>query len=113
VVGVGVKVILPTTGARFPGRSIIPIAFQLTDANGRPIADSTALQLLTESRVTISAGGAQTLAPSGPVYEPFITHAALFAWKTAKRPTGAVTISISITSPQAPTQVVTVPIVLT
>ena len=36
LVRVGIKVLLPTAGARFPGRSIIPIAFQLTDANGKP-----------------------------------------------------------------------------
>ena len=47
------------------------------------------------------------------MYDPIFTHAALYAWKTAKRPTGAVTISISVTYPQAPTQVVTIPIVLT
>ena len=39
LVRVGIKVLLPTAGARFPGRSIIPIAFQLTDAKGKPISD--------------------------------------------------------------------------
>ena len=63
--------------------------------------------------MTVSASGAQSLAPSRPVYDPFFTNAAFYAWKTAQRPTGAVTISISITYPQAPTQVVTIPIVLT
>ena len=112
LVQVGVKVLLPTAGARIPGR-IVPIAFQLTGANGKPIPDSSAQQLFAERRVTVSASGAQSLAPSRPVYDPFFTNAALYAWKTAQRPNGAVTISISITYPQAPTQVVTIPIVLT
>jgi len=113
LVRVGIKVLYPTAGARFPGKTIIPIAFQLTDANGKPIPDSTALQLFAAQRVTVSASGAQTLAASRPVYDPYFTHAALFAWRTDKRPTGAVTISISVTYPGAPTQVVTIPIVLT
>ena len=103
LVRVGIKALLPTAGARFPGRSIIPIVFQLTDAKGKPISDLTALQLVATDRVMISASGAQSLAASRPLYEPFLTNAFVFAWKTAPRPTGAVTISISITYPQAPT----------
>jgi hypothetical protein len=113
LVRVGIKVILPTPGARYPGRSIVPIAFQLTDAKGKPISDLTALQLLAANRVTVSASGAQSLAASRPIYDPFLTHAALSAWKTNQRPTGAATISIAVTYPQAPTQVVTIPIVIT
>jgi hypothetical protein len=113
LVRVGIKVLLPTAGSSFPARSIVPIAFQLTDANGKPIPDITALQLVSARRVTVSASGAQSLAASRPLYDPILTKAALFAWKTAPRPTGAVTISISVTYPQAPTQVVTIPIVLT
>ncbi len=113
LVRVGVRVLLPTDGARFPARSIVPIVFQLTDVSGRPIADRLALQLFATHRVSVSAGGAQSLAASRPVYDALFTHAAFYAWKTAKRPTGAVTISISITYPNAPTQVVTIPIVLT
>ena len=113
LVRVAIKVLSPTAGARFPGRSIIPIAFQLTDAQGEPIPDSTALQLFGAKRVTVSASGAQSLAASSPLYDPLLTHVALYPWKTAQRPTGAVTISVSVTYPQAPTQVVTIPIVLT
>jgi hypothetical protein len=113
LVRVGIKVLSPTAGARFRTPSIIPIAFQLTDVNGQPIADSLALQLISSNRVTVSASGAQSLAASRPVYDAFFTHAALYPWKTANRPTGAVTISISVTYPLAPTQVVTIPIVLT
>ncbi len=113
LVRVDIKVLFPTAGARFPGRFIIPIAFQLTDAKGHPISDGSALQLFAARRVTIAASGAQSLAASRPVYDPIFTHTALFAWKTAQRPTGPVTISISVTYPGAPTQVVTIPIVLT
>jgi hypothetical protein len=113
LVRVGVKVLLPTAGARFPARSIVPIAFQLTDAKGKPISDLSALQLLAAGRVTVSASGAQSLAASRPLYDPIFTHAALYLWRTAQRPAGAVTISISVTYPQAPTQVVTIPFVLT
>ena len=112
LVRVGINVLRPTAGAKFPGRTTVPIAFQLTDANGNPIPDSSAQQLFAANRVTISASGAQALAPTRPVYDP-ITDAALYSWKPAPRPNGAVTISISVTYPQAPTQVVTIPIVLT
>ena len=78
-----------------------------------PIPDSSAQQLFAANRVTISASGAPALAPARPVYDPILTDAALFSWKPAPRPNGAVTISISVTYPQAPTQVVTIPIVLT
>jgi predicted extracellular nuclease len=113
LVRVGITVLLPTAGARFPARSIVPIAFQLTDATGKPISDIGALQLFAAQRVTVSASGVQSLAASRPLYDPILTHAALFLWRTAPRPTGAVTISISVTYPNAPTQVVMIPIVLT
>ena len=113
LVRVGIKVLSPTAGSRFRTPSIIPIAFQLTDVNGKPIADSLALQLIASNRVTVSASGAQSLAPTRPLYDPFFNHAALYPWKTANRPSGAVTISISVTYPLATTQVVTIPIVLT
>lgn len=83
LVRVGIKVLSPTVGARFRAPSLIPIAFQLTDANGKPIADITALQLIAANRVTVSASGAQSLAASRPVYDPFFTHAALYPWRTA------------------------------
>jgi hypothetical protein len=95
----------------FPGRTTIPIAFQLTDVTGTPIADATAQQLIAAQRVTVSASGVQPLAASPPDYDAR-THTASFSWKPAARPNGAVTITISIISPNAPTQVVTIPIVL-
>ena len=112
LVRVGIRVLSPTAGARFPGRVTIPIAFQLTDVNGNPIPDSSASQLIAANRVTVSVSGAQSLAPTVPVYDPN-TDAASYRWKPASRPNGAVTISISVTYPQASTQVVTIPIVLT
>ena len=112
LVRVGIRVLSPTAGARFPGRVTIPIAFQLTDVNGNPIPDSSASQLIAANRVTISVSGAQSLAPTVPLYDPN-TDAASYRWKPASRPNGAVTISISVTYPQASTQVVTIPIVLT
>jgi predicted extracellular nuclease len=111
LVRVGIKVLSPTAGAVFPGRTTIPIAFQLTDVTGAPIPDATALLLIAQQRVTVSASGAQSLAASRPDYD-VRTHAARFLWKPAVKPNGAVTIAISITYPNAATQVVTVPIVL-
>ena len=113
VVRVGIKVLFPSAGARFPGRSIIPITFQLTDAKGKPISDIGALQLLAAQRVTVSVSGAQSLAAARPVYDPLFTNAFVYLWKTSQRPTGAVTISIAVASPQTPPQVSTINIVLT
>jgi hypothetical protein len=95
----------------FPGRTSILISFQLTDVTGTPIPDATTLELIAAQRVTVSASGAQSLAATRPDYDAR-KHAAQFSWKPAARPNGAVTISISIASPNAPTQVVTIPIVL-
>ena len=62
--------------------------------------------------MTISVSGTQSLAPTRPAYDPN-TDTASYRWKPAAHPNGAVTISISVTYPQAPTQVVTISIVLT
>lgn len=111
-VWLGVRVLSPTAGSSVKAGSLVPITFQLTDAAGRPIPHLAAILLLVNGRVTVSASGAQSLPALTPVYNPF-DSSFLLPWLTAKRRTGAVTISITITYPGAPTQVVAVPITLT
>jgi predicted extracellular nuclease len=105
VVRYAVKIVSPSAGARIPAGSIVPIVFQLTDVNGTPIPRVEAA-LVGLTRVKVSATGAQTLAPSTPIYEA-ISQTHLYLWLTGRRPTGAVTLTIQITYPDAPTQQVT------
>ncbi|MER7251718.1 ExeM/NucH family extracellular endonuclease [Kribbella sp. NPDC000426] len=108
----GVRVLSPTSGGSVKAGTIVPIRFQLVDAAGRPIPLLTALQLLVSGRITVSAAGAQSFPRTVPVYNP-LDSTFLLPWKTAKRNLGTVTISITITYPGAPNQVVTIPIKLT
>jgi hypothetical protein len=112
VVWLGVRVISPASGARIPGGSIVPITFQLTDAGGHPIPHLAALFLLASGRVTVSATGAQSLPASTPIYDP-INSRFVFPWLTARRHPGSVSVNVTITYPNAPTQVVSVPVTIT
>jgi len=79
-----------------------------------PLAESILLTL--SGRLTVSATGAQSLPPIPVLYDPFSRTFAT-AWFTLPRllggRTGAVTISISVAYPDAPTQSVSIPITLT
>jgi hypothetical protein len=108
----GVRVLSPTPGSSVKAGTLVPIRFQLVDAAGHPIPDLTALLLLVNGRIRVSAAGAQSLPSTIPVYNP-IDNTFLLPWKTAKRNPGTVTISITISYPNAPAQVVTLPITLT
>jgi predicted extracellular nuclease len=108
----GVKVLSPAAGAKIPAGSVVPVTFQLTDAAGHPIPHLTALLMVACGRVNVSASGAQSLPSIPALYDP-ITSKFLVLWPTAKRTTGPVTITISISYDGAPTQQVTVPITLT
>ncbi|WP_432890039.1 ExeM/NucH family extracellular endonuclease [Kribbella sp. CA-245084] len=108
----GVRVLSPTPGSSVKAGTLVPIRFQLVDAAGHPIPDLTALLLLVNGRVKVSAAGAQSLPSTIPAYNP-IDNTFLLPWKTAKRNPGQVTITITITYPNAPTQAVTLPITLT
>ncbi|MFL6140241.1 MAG: ExeM/NucH family extracellular endonuclease [Labedaea sp.] len=112
VVWLGVTVVSPTPGARPRSGTIVPIAFQLTDAGGQPISHLAALLLLASGRVTVSATGAQTLPPFPAAYDPFTSRFVL-PWPTARRPAGPVTVTVTVTYPGAPTQQVSIPITLT
>jgi predicted extracellular nuclease len=107
----GVRVLSPTPGSSAKAGSVVPVRFQLVDAAGHPIPDLTALVLLVNGRVTVSAGGAQSLPQTIPLYNP-LDHTFFLLWKTANRQPGAVTVSITVSYPKAPTQVTTVPITL-
>jgi predicted extracellular nuclease len=109
IVYLGVRVLSPTAGNSYRAGSIVPVNFQLTDAAGTPIPHLAALFLLVSGRVTVSATGAQSLPAITPLYDPF-TSSFLLPWPTAKRRTGAVTVTIGITYPDAPQQRVDVPI---
>jgi hypothetical protein len=104
-------VVSPAAGARVRAGSVVPIAFQLTDANGTPIPHLASVLLLVNGRVTVQASGAQSLPSLRPVYDPFSSSFVL-PWPTFPRRTGPVTITITITYPNAPTQQVTIPITL-
>jgi predicted extracellular nuclease len=116
VVRYGVKVIAPVSSASYPAGSLVPVAFQLVDAAGNPIPVTESLLLWLSGRVSVSASGAQSLGSTPPVYEP-VSRTFLLPWFT--RPAflggarGAVTITISVTYPDAPAQQTTIPITLT
>jgi hypothetical protein len=112
VVRLAVRVVSPSAGARIPSGSVVPIAFQLTDASGNPIPHLAALLLLASGRVKVSASGAQTLPSTITAYDPF-TSRFFYLWPTSRRNKGPVTITITITYPGAPTQQVQIPITLT
>ncbi|RJQ74697.1 ExeM/NucH family extracellular endonuclease [Pseudonocardiaceae bacterium YIM PH 21723] len=106
-----VKVVLPPSGASWPAGLPVPIAFQLQDAGGKNIPFGDAVSLTLAGRVTVSASGAQSLASAQALYEP-LTGTFGYAWLTKPGKRGAVTVSITVTYPGAPDQVVTVPITL-
>ncbi len=112
VVRLAVRVVSPSAGARIPSGSLVPIAFQLTDANGNPIPHLAALLLLASGRVKVSASGAQTLPSTITAYDPFSSRF-FYLWPTSRRNKGPVTITITITYPGAPTQQVPISITLT
>jgi predicted extracellular nuclease len=111
IVQFGVKVVSPTPGSKIPAGSVVPVAFQLTDATGKPIPHLTALLMLACGRVEVSAGGAQSLPSVTPLYDPISSRFFLF-WPTAKRRTGPVTIAITVKYDGGLTQRVEVPITL-
>lgn len=111
VVWLGVRVLSPTAGSTVKAGSVVPIRFQLTDAAGRPIPHLAAVLLLVNGRIKVSASGAQTLAPTTPLYNPF-DGSFVLPWPTAKKRPGQVTVTITVTYPNAPTQQVPIPITL-
>lgn len=111
VVWLAVRVVSPTAGSRIPAGSIVPIAFQLTDANGKPISHLAAILLLASGRVKVSASGAQSFPSTITAYDP-TTSRFFLPWPTSRRNKGPVTISITVTYPGAPTQLVPIPITL-
>ncbi len=111
-----IKTVAPASGAQFPAGSIVPVAFQLTDASGTPIPLDESILLTLSGRLTVSASGAQSLPPIPVLYDP-ISRTFATAWFTLLPRlggrTGPVTITISVAYPNAPTQQATIPITLT
>ncbi|GHJ49090.1 hypothetical protein Cs7R123_64320 [Catellatospora sp. TT07R-123] len=112
VVRSGVRVVTPAAGGSVRAGSVVPIVFQLTDASGAPIPLLESVCLLLSGRVKVSVAGAQSLGATTPVFEPITRNFAVL-WPTAKRPTGPVTITVTVTYPDAPAQQVTTTITLT
>ncbi|GLZ39725.1 hypothetical protein Acsp05_33490 [Actinokineospora sp. NBRC 105648] len=111
LVRLGVRVLSPVDGSRAAAGSLVTIRFQLVDANGTPLPKLASALLFLSGRVTVSAEGAQTLGSVTPLYDP-TSDSFVFPWKTAKKPTGQVTVSVSITYPDAPVQKVPVKLTL-
>jgi predicted extracellular nuclease len=111
-VKLGVKVLSPVAGSTVAGGSTVPIAFQLTDAGGEPIPKLVSALLLASGHVKVSAAGAQSFGSTPPVFDVNGNRFVL-PWKTVKKRPGAATISITISFPNAPTQVTTIPITIT
>ncbi|MET0133036.1 MAG: ExeM/NucH family extracellular endonuclease, partial [Kibdelosporangium sp.] len=111
VVQFGVKIVAPTPNSKVPAGSVLPVAFQLTDAAGRPIPHLTALLLLACGRVDVSASGAQSLPALTPLYDPLSSRFFLL-WPTARKKTGPVTIAITVDYDGGLTQRVELPITL-
>ncbi|MDI1462810.1 ExeM/NucH family extracellular endonuclease [Catellatospora sp. KI3] len=111
VVRYAIRVVAPTAGGSVRGGSVVPVAFQLTDASGAPIPLLESACLLLSGRVKVSVSGAQSLAATTPVFEP-ITRTFGILWPTAKRPTGTATITVTVTYPDAPAQQVNTTITL-
>ncbi|MBV1854512.1 ExeM/NucH family extracellular endonuclease [Catellatospora sp. NEAU-YM18] len=107
-----VRVITPAAGGAVRAGSVVPVTFQLTDVSGAPIPLLESACLLLAGRVKVSASGAQSLSATTPVFEP-ITRTFAVLWPTAKRPTGPVTITVTVTYPGAPAQQVATTITLT
>jgi len=112
----GIRVVSPAANAQIKAGSLIPIAFQLVDAAGNPIPLGESLLLALSGRLTVSAGGAQSLPPTRVLFDPF-SRTFFVPWFTVPRllggRTGAVTITISVAYRDLPTQQATIPITLT
>ncbi len=102
-VQLGIKFLSPVDGSKLKAGDLATIRFQLVDANGTPIPALASALLLLTGRVSLSVDGTQTLRPTTPLYDPF-SDSFIYLWKTAKRPTGAVTVTVSITYPDTATQ---------
>ena len=105
-----VRFVSPAPGATPRAGSVVPIAFQLTDATGTLIPRVEAV-LLDLRRVKVSVSGAQTLAPTIPLVE-LVSNQFVLLWPTAKRRPGPVTIAVDITFPDAPAQRATTTVTL-
>ncbi|WP_344087408.1 ExeM/NucH family extracellular endonuclease [Luedemannella helvata] len=105
-----VTIASPAAGATVRAGSVVPVTVRLTDAAGDPLPFAEAL-LAGLTQVKVSASGAQALPPVTPLYDP-ISRAYLVPWKTARKPTGTVTIAVDVAYPGAPTQRVTATVTL-
>ena len=78
--------------------SAVPIHFSLTDADGAPISNDVAAELVAgDCRVHVSVAGAQELEPTCAKYDPAANKFQVI-WKTARQPKGQVTVMVTVTS---------------
>ena len=106
------SVVRPAAGSVFMAGDGVPIQVMVGDVYGHSLVDADAAALVTAPcRLTVSAAGAQSLAPTCPRYDS-ANHRFMTVWHTAPLATGRVTISVVITyadpfDPQITTTTVT------
>ena len=108
-----ITILAPAAGSTVKAGQMVPIFFRLTDAVGS-VPDAIAVQYLNACRTKVSAAGAQSLSPVCAIFYDSRNTRFGYAWNTAKKPTGSVTITVSVTYPGIATaQTKTVTITLT
>ncbi|WP_424188191.1 ExeM/NucH family extracellular endonuclease [Actinokineospora sp. G85] len=108
VVQYGIKVLTP---AQATAGDVVPVRFQLVDAAGRPVPLITSVLVALSGRLKVSASGAQSFADRSPLFD-LLTNSNVVLWKTAKKPTGQTSVTVRISYPGLPDQVVTTPLTL-
>lgn len=86
----------PAPQAKWKAGSSTPIKIALGSADGKVIGDAEAAGLAADCRVTFSAVGVQTLAPTCMKYDSS-KHQFIYPWKLDKQPLGTDTVTVTIT----------------
>jgi len=107
IINVGIKFLSPAANSSYSAGANIPVKFQLVSANGQPIPALASAILLASGRLTVAGSGAQSFPATAPSFDSN-TNTFSLVWKTAKRPVGQLTATVSVTYPNAPTQSVPV-----
>ncbi|WP_018681814.1 ExeM/NucH family extracellular endonuclease [Actinokineospora enzanensis] len=107
----GIRILSPADNSKARAGDIIPVRFRLVDANGNPIPPLASALVFLTGRVTVSVTGVQTLASTPALYDPF-GDSFVVLWKSAKKPTGQVTVTVSVNYPDGPVQKVPVRVTL-
>jgi hypothetical protein len=99
VVRFAIRIVAPTAGASFRAGANVPVQFQLRDAVGT-VPDLVSAAYLLTCRTTVSAAGAQTLAPRCATSYDTRTKVFAATWSTNRRGgTGEVTLTVGVAYP--------------